>query len=92
MKTPSSARTAEVKILAMKAKSKTQQYYDSNPKAKAKKKEYDTEYHSSEERKKYRAFLNKKRRDAGRYGSNDDMDYDHTERKFIAKSKNRSKK
>lgn len=89
LKTLSSAKTA---VADMKAKSKSKAYYDRNPKAKAKKKAYDTEYHSTEERKEYRAFLNKKRRDAGRYGNGDGMDYDHTERKFIAKSKNRAKK
>jgi len=71
---------------------KSKRYYDANPKAKAKKKAYDTEYHSSPERKKYRAELNRLRRKAGRYGNGDGMDYDHTEKRFIAASKNRAKK
>jgi hypothetical protein len=71
---------------------RSKQYYDSNPKAKVKKKAYDTEYQSSEERKKYRAELNRLRRKAGRYGNGDGMDYDHTEKRFIPASKNRAKK
>ena len=71
---------------------KSKRYYDANPKAKAKKKVYDTEYQSSEERKKYRAELNRLRRKAGRYGNGDGMDYDHTEKRFIPASKNRAKK
>jgi hypothetical protein len=71
---------------------KSKRYYDANPKAKAKKKAYDTEYQSSEERKKYRAELNRLRRKAGRYGNGDGMDYDHTEKRFIPASKNRAKK
>lgn len=71
---------------------KTKKYYDSNPEAKKKKKEYDTKYHSTEERKKYRAFLNKKNRQAGKYGNGDGMDYDHDERRFMRAAKNRAKK
>jgi len=40
-------------------KSKSAKYFAANPKARAKKKAYDTAYHSSPERKKYRADLNK---------------------------------
>jgi len=73
-------------------KGKTAKFYASNPEAKAKKKKYDTKYHSTEERKKYRAFLNKMRRKSGRYGNGDGMDYDHTEKKFITAKRNSSKK
>jgi hypothetical protein len=73
-------------------KGKTAKFYASNPEAKAKKKEYDTKYHSTEERKKYRAFLNKMRRKAGKYGNGDGMDYDHGEKRFISAKRNRSKK
>jgi hypothetical protein len=66
--------------------------YDSSPKAYEKKKKYDKEYHSTEERKKYRAFLNKKNRQAGTYGNGDGKDYDHDERRFMSAVKNRSKK
>jgi len=71
---------------------KTKKYYASNPEAYEKKKKYDKEYHSTEERKKYRAFLNKKNRQAGTYGNGDGKDYDHDERRFISAVKNRSKK
>ena len=40
-------------------KSKSAKYFAANPEARAKKKAYDTAYHSSPERKKYRADLNK---------------------------------
>lgn len=39
-------------------KSKSAKYFAANPKARAKKKAYDTAYHSTPERKKYRAKLN----------------------------------
>lgn len=71
---------------------KTSKYYAGNAAARAKKAEYDTEYHSTRERKKYRAELNKKNRDAGTYGNGDDMDYDHDERRMIPASRNRAKK
>ena len=71
---------------------KTKKHYDSNPAAYEKKKRYDKEYHSTEERKKYRAFLNKKNRQAGTYGNGDGKDYDHDERRFMSAVKNRSKK
>lgn len=72
--------------------SKSKKYYASNAKARAKKAEYDTKYHSTAERKKYRAFLNKKNRDAGTYGNGDGKDWDHDERKMIPSSRNRAKK
>lgn len=72
--------------------SKSAKYFKENPEAREKKNAYNTKYHSSEERKKYRAFLNKMRHKAGRYGNGDGMDYDHDEKKFIPASKNRAKK
>ena len=42
------------------------------------KKAYDTEYHKSMSRKKYRAGLNKANKDAGTYGNGDGMDMSHT--------------
>jgi len=68
------------------------EYYAKNKASRDKKKEYDKKYHSTEERKKYRAFLNKMRRKAGRYGNGDGMDYDHGEKKFISAKRNRAKK
>jgi hypothetical protein len=76
----------------VKARSRTTEYYANNPEARDKKKAYDTKYHSTEERKKYRAFLNKKNRDAGTYGNGDGKDYDHDEARMIMARRNRSKK
>jgi len=76
----------------MKAKKSTSQYYKENPEAAEKRRESQRKINKTAAKKKYRAFLNKKRRDAGRYGNGDGMDYDHTEKKFITAKKNRSKK
>lgn len=46
-------------------KSKSARYYAANPKAKAKKAKYDTKYHSTKERKAYRAELGRKNTAAG---------------------------
>ena len=72
--------------------SKSAKYVRENPEAREKKNTYNTEYHSSDERKKYRAFLNKVNRRMGTYGNGDGLDFDHSERKMISASKNRAKK
>ena len=59
-------------------KSTSAKYFQSNPEARKKKNEYNTEYHSSDERKKYRAGLNKANKDAGTYGNKDGKDKSHT--------------
>ena len=46
----------------------TAAYYRKNPKARAKKKAYDTKYHKSAKRRKYRADLQKERRRRGIVG------------------------
>ncbi len=76
----------------MKVVKSTSQYYKDNPKAAEKRRKSQRKINSSTARKKYRAFLNKKRRDAGRYGNGDGMDYDHDEKRFISAKRNRSKK
>ena len=76
----------------MKAKSKTAKFYAENPEAAEKRRKYQREYNNTEERKKYRAYLNKKNRQAGTYGNGDDLDYDHDERRMISARRNRSKK
>ncbi len=43
----------------------TAAYYRKNPKARAKKKAYDTKYHKSAKRRKYRSELNQERRRRG---------------------------
>ena len=72
--------------------SKSAKYFRENPEARDKKNAYNKEYHSSDERKKYRAFLNKVNRRMGTYGNGDGLDFDHSERKMISASKNRAKK
>ena len=71
---------------------KTKKFYDENPNSYEKKKAYDKKYHSTRDRKMYRAFLNKKNRQAGTYGNGDGKDYDHEEKRFISAVRNRSKK
>lgn len=44
----------------------------------AKKKAYDTAYHKTPSRRKYRASLNKANRKAGTYGNGDGKDMSHT--------------
>ena len=76
----------------MKARKSTSQFYKDNPESAEKRRKYQRKLNKSADKKKYRAELVKKRRDAGRYGNGDGMDYDHTEKKFITAKKNRSKK
>lgn len=42
------------------------------------KRKYDKEYHKTEERKKYRAELNRENRKSGTYGNGDKIDKSHT--------------
>ncbi len=72
--------------------SKSTKYFRSNPKALAKKRAWQRKENKKKKKKLYRAFLNRKRRQAGRYGNGDGMDYDHDERRFISAVRNRSKK
>jgi hypothetical protein len=56
--------------------------------------DYDKQYQSSEERKKYRASLNKANRKAGTYGNKDGKDMSHTKSGKLVKenqSKNRAR-
>ena len=84
------------------AKSKTQQYYDANPKAKAKKAEYDSEY--NKKTVKDRVARNAARRaliKAGKAKVGDGKDVDHkngnprdnrkTNIRVMSRSKNRSR-
>ena len=76
----------------MKARKSTSQFYKDNPESAEKRRKAQRKINKRPDKKKYRAELVKKRRDAGRYGNGDGMDYDHTEKKFITAKKNRSKK
>tara|TARA_R100000329_G_scaffold151023_2_gene145571 strand:+ start:335 stop:640 length:306 start_codon:yes stop_codon:yes gene_type:complete len=63
-------------------------------KSSAKKKAYDTKYHSTPARKRYRAALNKANRKAGTYGNGDKKDMSHTKSGRLVKesqSKNRAR-
>lgn len=75
----------------MRAKRSTK-YYQENPEARKKKAKYDKAYHSTPARRKYRAELNQKNREAGTYGNGDGLDYDHGVRRMIKASTNRAKK
>ena len=77
-----------------KGKSRSAKYYAANPEAKKKKQAYDKAYHSTPERKKYRAKLNAKNRKAGTYGNKDGKDMSHTKKGKLVKekqSKNRAR-
>ena len=56
---------------------RTARYYRENPEARAKKYEYDKKENKSDKDKKYRAELNKERRDRGVYGKGG-KDMSHT--------------
>ena len=77
----------------MAAKSRSARYYASNPKARAKKKKYDTSYGSSAERKKYRKELARARRKRGIMGKGGG-DLSHTKAGKLVResaSKNRAR-
>lgn len=68
-----------------KGKSESAKYFQSNPKAKAKKDAYNKEYHSTPERRKYRSELNKANRKAGTTGNKDGKDMSHTKTGKVVK-------
>ena len=77
-----------------KGKSRSAKYYAVNPKARKKKQDYDKKYHSTPERKKYRAELNAKNRKAGTYGNKDNKDMSHRKNGGLVKesqTKNRAR-
>ena len=79
--------------MAYKGKSKSAKFYAKNKKAAAKKKAYDTKYHSTAKRKKYRRDLEKKRRTAKKRGADTSKtDYDHAVKRRVPKSVNRGRK
>ena len=59
--------------MARAVKKKTSKYYKKNPKARKKKKDYDSEYHKTKKRKRYRAILNKENRKRGKKGDGKDV-------------------
>jgi hypothetical protein len=77
-----------------RGKSKSAKYLRKNKKARDAKKKYDTEYHKSKKRKKYRAALNKVNRKKGTYGNGDGKDESHDSKgktKRESQSKNRAR-
>ena len=77
----------------MAAKSKSARYYASNPEARKKKKAYDTKYHSTSKRRKYRSDLAKARRKRGIMGKGGG-DLSHTKSGKLVResaSKNRAR-
>jgi hypothetical protein len=71
-------------------KSKSAKYYANNAEAAEKKAQYDKSYHSTDERKKYRASLNRANRKAGTYGNGDGRDMSHTKSGKMVKEKQSS--
>jgi hypothetical protein len=65
----------------MKGKSKSAIYFQKNPEARKKKNAYNTSYHATPERKKYRVRLNKANRQAGTYGKMKEMGKDRSHTK-----------
>ena len=61
----------------VKARSKTATYYKNNPKARQRKSAYDTKYHDTPARRKYRAKLARARRAKGVMGKGG-KDVSHT--------------
>jgi len=56
--------------------------YQNDPKARARKKAYDTAYHATPERRRYRAELQKANRKAGTHGNGDGLDITHKGRRI----------
>jgi hypothetical protein len=76
-------------------KSKSALYYAKTPRARARKKAYDTEYHKTPERKRYRAELQRANREAGTHGNHDGLDITHKGRRISGtkpQSENRGSK
>lgn len=75
-----------------RGKSATAKYYQNNPDAREKKKEYDTEYHSTPARKKYRSVLQAINRKNGTHGNLDGKDVAHTSKtKTISQSQSKNR-
>ena len=80
-------------------KSKSKVFYDKNPASKKKKGDYDSDYHKSGGRVKYRQKQNKENHKRGTYGNGDGKDHSHTtggklvqEDQSTNRARNRSKK
>jgi len=65
--------------------SKTSEYYKKNPKARAKRLEYQRKYNKRKSELKRRAELNQVNRERGTYGNGDKKDASHTKRGIVMK-------
>jgi hypothetical protein len=77
-----------------KGNSRSAKFYHENREAAKKKADYDKKYHATEERKQYRAELNKANRSAGTYGKMSEMgkDRSHTkDGKLVLESSSRNR-
>ena len=75
-----------------RGKSATAKYYQNNPEAREKKKDYDSEYHSTPARRKYRAVLQAINRKNGTHGNLDGKDVAHTSKnKTISQSQSKNR-
>jgi hypothetical protein len=72
--------------------SRSAKYFQNNKEAREKKNAYNKEYHSTEERKSYRAGLNKANKEAGTYGNKDGKDKSHTKSgKLVSESQSKNR-
>ena len=72
--------------------SRSAKYFQNNKEARDKKNAYNKEYHSTEERKSYRAGLNKANKEAGTYGNKDGKDRSHTKSgKLVSESQSKNR-
>jgi len=73
-------------------KSESAKYFSSHPEARKKKNSYNKQYHSTDERKSYRAGLNKANKEAGTYGNKDGKDKSHTKSgKLVSESQSKNR-
>ncbi len=70
---------------------KTAKYYQDNPKAKAKKDKYNSEYQKKPSAVKQRSEANKANRKAGTYGNGDGKDASHTSKGIVMKSQSKNR-
>jgi len=72
--------SSSCKCSSCSKKGRSARYYADNPDARKKKAEYDTKYHSTSERRKYRSELVQKNRDMGSK-KGDGLDVSHPTKK-----------
>jgi hypothetical protein len=70
-----------------KGKSESAKYFQNNKTARDKKNAYNKEYHSTDERRKYRSELNSANKKAKTYGNGDGKDMSHTKAGKLVKEK-----